>query len=229
MGNDYADEPSGQFMLNDRKEAGLLLAAKLKGAGIGNALVLAIPRGGVVLGQEIAGELGAELDIVTPRKLKHPENPELAIGAVMPDGSVYLNEQVLAISPVASSYMDEEKRREVRESQRRLEAYRGRRPYPQVKGRTVILVDDGIATGATMVAAARWVRAQGASDVVVAIPVIPRDTLYLLREIVSSVVYLAVPEVFYAIGQFYRRFEQVEDNEVMEMLDEYWKRSSHAK
>lgn len=216
------DQSSSQFILKDREEGGLLLAKKLKALKLKNALVLAIPRGGLMLGYEIAKAIKAELDIVTPRKLGSPDNPELAIGAVMPDGSAFLNEQAIALNSVPSSYIKEEKRRQVAESLRRLSVYRGKREYPIIKGRTVVLVDDGIATGATMIAAARWVRKQGPTRTIIAVPVIPEETLDILRNEADDLVYLATPAFFYAIGQFYGKFEQVGDSEVIRLLNEYW-------
>lgn len=212
------------FMLRDRKEAAQLLAEKLKKLTPRNALILAIPRGGIIIGAVIADAVGAELDIVTPRKLHDREDPELAIGAVMPDGSTFLNEEIIRIRGVSDSYIKKEKELQIAESSRRLKVYRGERPYPQIKGRTVVLVDDGIATGATMFAALRWAKKQKAARIIVAVPVIPPETLVALRGEADEVVYLACPEFFYAIGQFYEKFEQVEDSEATLLLRGYWEK-----
>lgn len=221
----HSTEP---LIFENRQEAGRLLAAKLKKLKPKDALVLAIPRGGVVLGCEVARALDAELDIVTPRKLGAPFNPELAIGAIMPDGSAFLNEQVIALAAVPFYYIEEEKGRQMQESLRRLNAYRGNRKYPAIKGRTVVLVDDGIATGATMIAAARWVKKQGALRTIIAAPVIPPEAVFAFKKEADEVVYLTVPEFFYGIGQFYRDFGQVEDLEVINLLNNYWnKPDSH--
>lgn len=191
-----------------------------------NTLVLALPRGGVVTGYEVARRIKADLDIVTPRKLPSPDNPELALGAVMPDGSIFLNKQIVAFNQVPDDYIEREKKREMAESLRRLSTYRGERAYPVIKGKTVILVDDGVATGATMIAAARWVRKQGPARIIIAVPVIPEETLDLLKNEADDIVYLDIPEFFYAIGQFYKEFEQVEDPEVIKLLNEYWQGQS---
>lgn len=182
-----------------------------------------MPRGGVALGHVIAKATGAELDIITPRKLKDPYEPELAIGAVMPGVSAFLNDDVIAARGVYPQYIEEEMAREVEEASRRLRAYRGSRPYPELGGRIVMLVDDGIATGATMMVAARWARGQGAAKVMVAVPFIPKETIGSIERECDEVLYIAAPEFFMAIGQFYAEFLQVTDSEVVDTLKEYWR------
>ncbi len=217
------------FLLKNREEAGILLSEKLSKLKPAKPLVLAIPRGGVVLGCKIAEALNSGLDIITPRKLHDQYEEELALGAIMFDGSVYLNDEVIAIRKPTASYLAEEKERGAAESLRRMNAYRGERPYPEISGKSIILVDDGIATGATMMLASRWVKEKGARNVIVAVPVIPEDVLNALREIVDDVVYLFIPSLFSGIGQFYSEFNQVSDNEVIELLDKYWKAKSRDK
>lgn len=212
-----------QFMLRNRKEAGKLLAEKLKVIDTRGALVLAIPRGGVVVGYEIAKAIRGELDIITPRKLGDPFNPELAIGAVMQDGSTFLNEGVIAIRGVLHSQIEAEKKAQIAESKRRMDSYRGSRPYPAIKGRIVILVDDGIATGATMIVASRWLRKSGAKKIVIAVPVLPEEMVPVLMNEADKIVYINAPRIFYAIGQFYKEFMPVEDKEVIKLLKDYWK------
>ena len=216
--------PDPGFVLEDRAEAGRLLASRLVETELERPVVLAIPRGGVVLGCEIAGALGVELDIVTPRKLKDEHDPELALGAVMHDGSVFLNEQVIAARAVDDAYIRTEKKSEIRESLRRFNAYRGGRMYPSLEGRDIIIVDDGIATGATMFVAAGWVRKQEPKRVTIAVPVIPAEMLDSVRDQADEVVYLEAPALFFGIGQFYRNFPQVDDEEVMRMLSNFWHR-----
>ena len=211
----------------DREDAGQVLAAAVRleldaKLPAGKPLVLAIPRGGVPVGRDVAAALVADLDIVVPRKLGAEGNPEYAIGAVMQDGTLYLNPEALSITGASPEYIEAEKSREMKEAGRRLEAYRGGRREPALAGRVVIVVDDGIATGATMIAALRWVRSRGARVVVAAAPVAPPDTVEELRQEADSVVCPHTPEPFYAIGAFYDSFVQVSDEEVKEMLREYW-------
>ncbi len=185
-------------------------------------LILAIPRGGVVVAVEVARIVSGGLDIVVPRKLGAPGEPELAIGAVMHDGSLFLNEGVMGASWVSKKYLEEEKQGQIEESNRRLEIYRGTRPYPDLRGRQVVIVDDGIATGATIIVALRWARNRGAERVVAAAPVAPADMIYKLRSDADDVVCVHTPSQFYAIGQFYERFEPVEDEEVIAILKDSW-------
>jgi len=213
----------------DRADAGKALAAAVKRELVGKLasgkpLVLAIPRGGVPLGRDVAAALGADLDLVVPRKLGAEGNPEYAIGAVMSDGTLYLNPEALSITGATPEYIEAEKGREMREAARRLEAYRGGRQEPSLSGRVVIVVDDGIATGATMVAALRWVRSRAARMVVAAAPVAPPSTISELRREADLVICPHTPEPFYAIGAFYESFGQVTDEEVKEILLEFWKR-----
>jgi len=213
----------------DRGDAGKALAAALNkeldaDLASGKPLVLAIPRGGVPIGRDVASALDADLDLVVPRKLGAEGNPEYAIGAVMSDGTLYLNPEALSITRANPEYIEAEKAREMKEAARRVDAYRGGRKEPALSGRVVIVVDDGIATGATMVVALRWVRSRGASMVVAAAPVAPPSTVAELRQEADRVICPHTPEPFYAIGAFYESFGQVSDEEVKEILREYWKR-----
>jgi putative phosphoribosyl transferase len=213
----------------DRADAGRALAAAVRrdlGGKLfsGTPLVLAIPRGGVLIGRDVAAALDAELDLVVPRKLGAEGNPEYAIGAVMHDGTLYLNAEALRNTGASPEYIEAEKSREMREAARRLEAYRDGRPEPVLSGRVVIIVDDGIATGATMIAALRWVRSRGARSVAAAAPVAPPGTVGELKGEADSVVCPFTPEPFYAIGAFYENFTQVSDEEVEGILQEYWAR-----
>jgi len=218
-----------RVMYVDRADAGKALAAALKKELdekllSRRPLVLAIPRGGVPIGRDVAAALDADLDLVVPRKLGAEGNPEYAIGAVMSDGTVYLNPEALSITDASPEYIEAEKSREMKEAKRRLEAYRDGREEPVLAGRVVIVVDDGIATGATMIAALRWVRSRGARVVVAAAPVAPPSTLGELSQEADRVVCPLTPEPFYAIGAFYENFGQVSDEEVEEILQEYWRR-----
>jgi putative phosphoribosyl transferase len=161
----------------DRVDAGRRLASALKDLVEKDAIVLAIPRGGVVVGYEVANALDLPLDIIVPRKIGAPGSPELAIGAMTEDGTVLLDEQIMERLRVSEAYIQQESEAQKREIQRRLELYRGDAPYPTLENRSVIIVDDGIATGSTMKAALASVRNRGAKTVIVAIPVGPPPPL----------------------------------------------------
>ena len=209
------------MMFHDRDEAGWRLVERLRGSRVERPLVLAIPRGGVEVGAAIARGLGAELDVVLSRKLRSPHQPELAIGAVTENGEVYLNHFAAAMTDVGSSFIEAERRRQLDEIDRRKTAIRAVRPRAEIAGRTVILTDDGIATGATMIAALKMVRAAGAREIIVAVPVGAPDRIDALRPLCDRVICLFEPIDFWAVGQFYRHFEQVSDTRVIELLREY--------
>jgi putative phosphoribosyl transferase len=203
---------------NDRVDAGKRLASELADFKDKDALVLAIPRGGVVVGYEIAKALSLQLDVIIPRKIGAPDNPELAIGAVTEDGTTILDRSLIAYIGVPPYYIEEESERQRQEIQRRLKVYRQNEPYPNLKGRNVIIVDDGIATGSTMKAALASVKNRGAKSVTIAIPVGPPSTIGELEKIADCVVCPYTPEYFQAIGQFYSDFSQTTDEEVIELL-----------
>jgi predicted phosphoribosyltransferase len=202
----------------DRGEAGKRLAAALAPFVTKDAVVLAIPRGGVVVGFQLAKELGVPLDLIIPRKLGAPGNPELAIGAVAEDGTVILNERLVDYLGVSEDYIREESERQRLEIERRLKSYRGYAPYPSLKNRHVVIVDDGIATGYTMKAALASVRKKGAKAVIAAFPVGSPSTVRELERETDRVVCLYTPEDFYAIGQFYEDFSQTSDEEVVKLF-----------
>jgi putative phosphoribosyl transferase len=204
-------------LLKNRTDAGKKLAIALKGLSK-KAIVLAVPRGGVVVGYEVAKELGVPLDIFITKKIGAPNNPELAIGAVAEDGTLLLDESLVEMLGVTQGYIEEEVERQKTEIKRRLKSYRGNVANPVVAGREVVLVDDGVATGSTLKAALRSLRKQGAKPLVVAVPVGPLDTVNALKYEADHVVCLFTPEPFYAIGQFYEDFDQTSDEEVTELL-----------
>jgi predicted phosphoribosyltransferase len=183
-------------------------------------LILAVPRGGVVVGSEIARALQAPLDVFIARKIGAPGNPELAIGAVASDGTAVLDEELVAQLGVSQSYIRSATERERVEIERRLRAYRGDRPPLAVAGKVVVLADDGVATGATTLAAVRSLRAQGPRELILAVPVGPRETIRMLSREVDGAVVLDTPEPFWAVGAFYERFEQTSDREVIALLRE---------
>ena len=204
-------------ILKDRVEAGKRLASAVKSVGK-DAIILGVPRGGVVVGFEVAQALCVPLDIIVTKKIGAPENPELAVGAVAEDGTYILDEDILRQIYVPKEYIAEEVERQKQEIQRRLIRYRGDVPYPALKNREVVVIDDGVATGSTLKAALRLLRGKGAKTVVVAVPVGPPETIRELRKLADRVVVLFTPEPFYAIGQFYVDFSQTSDKEVIELL-----------
>ncbi len=201
----------------DRTEAGERLASALNGISK-NSIVLAVPRGGVVVGFEIARILNLPLDVIIAKKIGAPENPELAIGAVAEDGTYLLDNDVVHMLGVPQSYINAEVERQKAEIRRRLKTYRGDLPDPRIEGLDVILVDDGVATGSTLKAALRSLRKRGAKSVTVAVPVGPADTIHELQREADRVVCLSTPDPFYAIGEFYENFEQTTDKEVIALL-----------
>jgi putative phosphoribosyl transferase len=204
-------------LFKNRSEAGDLLASALKIVGK-NAIVFAVPRGGVVVGFEIADILNFPLDIIITKKIGAPGNPELAIGAVAEDGTYLLDDGVVQMLGVPQSYIRAEVDRQKVEIRRRLKTYRGDLPETKIIGLEVILVDDGVATGSTLKAALRSLQKKGAKTVTIAIPVGPADTIRELQREADRVVCLFTPEPFYAIGEFYGNFEQTTDKEVIELL-----------
>jgi predicted phosphoribosyltransferase len=208
-------------MFRNREDAARQLAGKMKGRDLHEPLVLAIPRGGVVTGAVLARELGADLDVVLSRKLRAPGQPELAVGAVSEDGQVYLNHHAREFLDLMEEYLAEERRHQLGEIARRKKLFRGVRPQAPVAGRSVIVTDDGIATGSTMIAALQAVKTQNPREVIVAVPVASPDRLAEVRRWCDDVVCLLAPERFWAIGQFYEDFTQVEDEAVIQLLREY--------
>jgi len=203
-----------------RVEAGGMLSRELKNYHGKDAVVLGIPRGGVVIGRELARELEAELDIVLSRKLGAPGNPELAIGAVSEDGRLFLHERLLTRGFAEGPYIEEEKARQLAEIARRIDMYRKVRPKARLKNRIVIVTDDGLATGATMQAALWAARQERPRKLIAAVPVAPEDTVARLKDDADEIIVLRTPEFFAAVGQFYRQFDQIDDEEVLHILKE---------
>jgi putative phosphoribosyl transferase len=204
----------------DRRDAGRRLAAGLRTyAGRPDVLVLALPRGGVPAAFEVAQALGAPLEVFLVRKLGLPGHEEFAIGAIASGGVRVLNEDTLRDYGVSREQVEAVVQAEEQELERRERRYRGDRPFPDVAGRTVILIDDGLATGSTMRAAVAALRQERPARIIVAVPTAPRETCEELRAIVDEMVCLVTPEPFYAVGLWYEDFSQTTDEEVRELLE----------
>ncbi|MGE3805125.1 MAG: phosphoribosyltransferase [Gemmataceae bacterium] len=208
-------------MFRDRRDAAQQLAARLKGQPLRDPLVLGIPRGGVVLADGIAAEIGADVDVVLSRKLRAPGQPELALGAVAEDGRLFLNFPEEDMDDRLRDYLDDERAYQMGEIARRQKYYRSVRPPAPLADRSIIVSDDGIATGATMMAALRVLREHQPHEVIVAVPVAPPTRLKQVARHASEVICLISPEDFLAIGQFYENFEAVRDEEVVALLRQY--------
>ena len=207
-------------MFRDRTEAGELLAERLSQYAGPNTIILALPRGGVPVGYQVAKRLGAPLDVLIVRKIGAPMQPELAIGAIV-DGSapeVVLNDDLVSQLGISRFYIDREEQQLLKEIERRQKLYRQGRTGYDVKGRTVIVVDDGIATGATVRAALKALRRGAPEKLILAVPVAPPDTVASLSREVDDLVCLDVPRGFMAISMFYQRFDQTPDEEVVRLL-----------
>lgn len=203
-------------MFRDRHDAAKQLADALSAyKGRKDVLILAIPRGALQIGDVLHAELGAPLDIIVAKKIGHPASEEYAVGAVGPGGECVISEGALGVSP---EYILRERKRLEAAVEEKYLRYRGDRPKPAVKGKTVIIVDDGIATGSTVIAAIRVLRKRKPAGIVVAVPVAPQEALAKVRAEADEVVCLLVPDNFYAIGQFYEKFPQVGDEEAIGIL-----------
>ena len=205
----------------DRIHAGRVLAERLDAYRGKHVLVLGIPRGGVPVAAEVARRLDADLDIVVARKLGAPGQPELAIGAVTANGGEFVNEEIVRHVGVPEGYLERVKADQIAEARRRDARFRGDRPVERIQDRVVILVDDGLATGATMRAAIRSVRKQRPARLVAAVPVGSEEAYAALREEADEVICASVPRRFAAVGYFYQNFEPTEDAEVERILREF--------
>jgi len=208
------------MLFQNREDAAKKLVKKLEWLKKENPIILAIPRGGVITGNIIASELGAKLDIIVSRKIGAPGNPEFAIGAVMHDGSYFPNERNIIMLNVPQNYINQEIAVQMKEIDRRLVRFRGSKEY-NFEDRTVVLVDDGIATGATMLVAALWVKKQKPKELIIALPVGPKETINMLSEVADKIIVLHLPYLFNAVGEFYQEFNQVDDYEVQEIMSKY--------
>jgi putative phosphoribosyl transferase len=211
----------------DRYDAGRRLAEALKSyGGRQDVIVLALPRGGVPVGYEVARALGADLDILIVRKLGVPSQPELAMGAIASGGALYINEDIVSLAGVSPRDIKTVLEKERHELARREALYRGLRPTIRIEGRTVIVVDDGIATGASMHAAILALRSSKPSQIIVAVPVCPVDAAERFKGLADAFVSILTPEPFGAVGQFYEWFDQTSDEEVRNLFTQGRKENS---
>jgi putative phosphoribosyl transferase len=207
------------MLFHDRQDAGQKLAKALKKfKNTKDTIILALPRGGVVIGFEIAKELNLPMDIVVPRKIGAPDNPEFAIGAITESGEGIFSSDVISTYGISQNYIDKTVAHEKKEAERRLQTYRGNRPPLELKDKTVIIVDDGIATGSTMKAAIKSVKIKNAKKVIVAVPTSASDSAEEIKKEVAKFICLDIPKFFGAVGAFYEVFAQTEDEEVIELL-----------
>ena len=204
----------------DREEAGTLLGKQMDALRGRDVVVLGIPRGGVVVAARLARALGADLDIVLSRKLRTPGREELAMGAVAEDGGVSLNEELIAELGIGPDAIERERLLQLAELTRRRDLIRRDIPVVPTQGRHVIVTDDGVATGATLIVALEAVRRQHPSRLYAALPVVSEGAMFRIVPLADEVVCLRVPRFFAAVGQFYRRFDQVDDTEVLRILTE---------
>jgi putative phosphoribosyl transferase len=215
----------------DRTNAGNILAAalndKIKKDERPYSIVLGIPRGGVLVADIVANKLSCHFDIVIPRKLGAPHNEEVAIGAVMEDGTTYLNEEIVRILEVSKEYIEQEKSKQIQEIKRRTSLYRGSQSYELNNMKNIVLVDDGAATGATVIAAARWIRRRSNNTtsnqkLVIAVPVAPKDTLKLLKKEgeADHIEVITAPSIFVfkSVSQYYQSFEDIPDEKVIHIM-----------
>lgn len=206
------------MLLENRIDAGEKLVPLLQKFKLKQPVVLAVPRGGVIVGAEVAKALRVPLDILIVRKIGAPFNPEVAIGAVLPDGSAVLDTVLIKKIKIDDQYVKQVIEDQTAEIHRRQRLYKGVEAMPSLAGKTVIIVDDGIATGYTMEAAILGLRKYGPQAIIVAAPVAPLEVVERLQKVADEVVCLDTPEPFYAVGQFYRHFTQTDDDEVIETL-----------
>ncbi|QXE17936.1 phosphoribosyltransferase [Clostridium sp. 001] len=211
-------------MFVDRKDAGEKLAVELGKFKDESPIVLAIPRGGIITAYETIKEFGFEWDLIIPKKIGSPRNKEVAIGAVSSDGTYLLNEGSINVLNISEDYIGKEISKQIKEIKSRLNKYKGNENFPDVKNRTVIIIDDGIATGFTIQAAIKSIKKHAAKKIILAVPVAPRDTISLLKKFVDEVICLFIPDEFYAVGLHYKNFEQTTDEEVFTIMRELEKR-----
>lgn len=204
----------------DRRDAGNKISMELEKFKDDNPIILAVPRGGIVTAYETIKKFEFQWDLIIPRKIGAPHNKELAIGAVTSDGTYFVDEKYIDMLNVSQEYIKKEAYEQTEEIKRRLKKYKGNENFPEVKDKTAIIIDDGIATGFTILAAIRSVKKHGAKKIILAIPVAPHDTVAQLEAVVDEVICLLIPDEFYAVGLHYKNFKQTTDEEVINMITE---------
>ncbi|QFU83115.1 phosphoribosyltransferase [Natronorubrum aibiense] len=210
----------GTQRFRDRTDAGARLAVELREREIDADIALAIPRGGLPLGRAVADELEIPLDIVVAKKIGAPGNPEYAIGAVASDGSTWRNEDAIGRTDSDEAYFQRRREEEAESARQKADRYRGDRDAPDLTGKTVVVVDDGVATGSTVMACLKTLNETDADRIVLAVPVGPPESIAALEDEADEVVCLETPRGFMGVGQFYERFGQVSDEEAMAYLDQ---------
>ena len=231
------NQDNNYMVFENREDAGRRLAERIhtllfqkkESISRSSTTILAIPRGGVVTGNVIASILGLNLDIIVSRKVGAPDNPELAIGAVMHDGRFYANTDIMQILQIPDEYLKENLPIQMKEIQRRLWLFRHSQEY-NLSDKTIILVDDGIATGASIFVAIQWIKEQNPKSLIVTVPVAPRDAVRKLEDMigVDQVVVLETPEPFGSVGTYYENFSQVTDDEVLIIMNKYRARGARS-
>lgn len=214
----FGDSSDSRFA--DRSDAGRQLGEALNEEGIEADIVLAIPRGGLPLGRVVADALDAQLDIVTGQKISDPNNPEFALGAVTADGTAWVNEQTIEQRGIDREYIERQRRTEAEAAREKTDRYRDGDPMPDLTGRTVVIVDDGVATGATARACIDRVQADQPTDLILAVPLASPRAIANLEELVDTVVCLETPRMFRAVGRYYGQFDQVSDAEAIGYLED---------
>ncbi len=210
------------MIFKDRIDAGKQLADKLKEFKDNKDVVLlALPRGGIILAYEVAKKINAPIDIVVPRKIASPDNEEFAIGAISETGEGVFDDDIISSYGISKEYIDQKVEEEKKEAERRLKVYRGDKEAINLKDKIVILVDDGIATGNTIFAAIKSVKSKKPKKIIVAVPVLPPDTIAPVEKLVDELIYIDAPPMFGAIGKFYKVFGQTKDEEVVEIMKKF--------